>query len=130
MHLKRVINDSTPLCIAGAAAVSCWQRCALAASVARAQNQAAAGSAPAASAAAQPAKPSSDNAWLAKTAKLYYSSAKAGLTGFDCAIHPDWRALFASASKGEAVPEDDPRIAPAEEREDYDARPHEGRLNH
>jgi hypothetical protein len=64
-----------------------------------------------AAAAAAPAKPNSDDEWLAKTAKLYYSSAKAGLTGFDCAIHPDWHTLFASANKGKDVPEDDPRIA-------------------
>ena len=56
-------------------------------------------------------KPNPENEWLAKTAKLYYSTAKAGLTGFDCTIHPDWRALFASASNGPAVAEDDPRIA-------------------
>ena len=49
--------------------------------------------------------------WLANTSKLYYSSAIAGLTGFDCAVHPDWHRLFVSAGKGEAVPEDDPRIA-------------------
>jgi hypothetical protein len=61
--------------------------------------------------AAQPGKPNPDNEWLAKTAKLYYSSAKAGLTGFDCAIHTDWHTLFLSADKGEAVPEDDLRIA-------------------
>ena len=51
-----------------------------------------------------------DNAWLAKTSKLYYSSTKAGLTGFDCAVHPDWHKLFVSASKGATVAEDDARI--------------------
>jgi hypothetical protein len=44
-----------------------------------------------------------ENEWLAKTAKVYFSSAKAGLTGFDCDIHPDWRALFESASKDKTV---------------------------
>jgi len=63
-----------------------------------------------AAAAAQPAKPNPDNEWLAKTGKLYYSSAKAGLTGFECAVHPDWHTLFVSANNGEAVAEDDPRI--------------------
>ncbi len=29
-----------------------------------------------------------DKEWLAKTSALYYSSAKAGLTGFDCADSP------------------------------------------
>ena len=52
-----------------------------------------------------------DNAWLAKAAALYYSSAKAGLTGFDCSIYPDWHTLFITANKGESVAEDDPRIA-------------------
>ena len=56
-------------------------------------------------------KPNPENEWLGKTAKLYYSSARAGLTGFDCAIHPDWRTLFASASNSQALAEDDPRIA-------------------
>jgi hypothetical protein len=78
----------------------------LAGSAAGAQN-----SAPAPAPAPQPAQPNPDNNWLAKTSKLYYSSAKAGLTGFDCAIHPDWHALFVSADNGAAVPEDDPRIA-------------------
>ena len=62
-------------------------------------------------AAAAVAPASSDNAWLAKTAALYYSSAKAGLTGFDCSVHPDWHTLFVTAGKGEAVAQDDPRIA-------------------
>jgi hypothetical protein len=35
---------------------------------------------------------------------MYYSTAKAGLAGFDCAVHPDWRATFTNAS-------DDNRIA-------------------
>ncbi|MGC1464086.1 MAG: hypothetical protein WA802_17935 [Terracidiphilus sp.] len=66
---------------------------------------------PPAGTAAEPAKPNPDSEWLAKTAKLYYSSAKAGLTGFDCAIHPDWHTLFVSANMGKDMPEDDPRIA-------------------
>ncbi|HZP05631.1 MAG TPA: hypothetical protein VFB43_12070 [Terracidiphilus sp.] len=41
--------------------------------------------------------PSADDAWLDKTRSLYYSSAKAGLRGFDCAVHPDWHALAISA---------------------------------
>ncbi len=45
-----------------------------------------------------------DNEWLAKTSNLYFSSAKAGLAGFNCDIHPDWRALFASANKGTEAP--------------------------
>jgi hypothetical protein len=56
------------------------------------------------------AAPDSDAEWLVKTSKLYYSSSKAGLTGFDCSVHPDWRTLVMSTSKGEVVADDDPRI--------------------
>lgn len=53
---------------------------------------------------------SPENEWLAKTASIYYSSAKAGLTGFTCDVHPDWRALFVSASKGADVSASDPNL--------------------
>jgi hypothetical protein len=61
---------------------------------------------PQSAAGAQPATgpTSAENEWLAKTSNLYFSSAKAGLTGFNCDIRPDWRALFASANKGAEVP--------------------------
>lgn len=52
----------------------------------------------------------SDTEWLAKTSKLYYSSAKAGLTGFDCSVHPDWRTLVMSTNRGQVIADDDPRI--------------------
>lgn len=48
---------------------------------------------------------------LAKAGKLYYSTAKAGLDGFSCSVHPDWNALFVSANKGTASASNDPRIA-------------------
>ena len=67
-------------------------------------------SAPSAPQSAQAAQPNPDTEWLANTSALYYSSAKAGLTGFDCAVHPDWHTLFASANKGETIADDDPRI--------------------
>lgn len=51
-----------------------------------------------------------ESAWLAKAASIYYSSAKAGLTGFTCDINPDWHALFVSASKGAEVPASDPYL--------------------
>src|ERR1700760_1603329 len=35
-----------------------------------------------------------EDALLARAAKLYYSTKSAGLTGFDCAVHPDWSKLF------------------------------------
>ena len=49
--------------------------------------------------------------WLAQTAKLYYSSTKAGLQSFDCALHPDWRALYSTNAGGSLAPEDAQRAA-------------------
>jgi len=57
-----------------------------------------------------PAKPNPNGEFLAKAGKLYYSTSKTGLNGFDCAVHPDWRALLLSAAHGSAVAADDPRI--------------------
>ncbi len=51
-----------------------------------------------------------DNALLAKAATMYYSTAKAGLNGFDCAVHPDWHALIVSANPGTAVSNSDSRV--------------------
>lgn len=48
---------------------------------------------------------------LAKTAKVYYSTRTAGLDGFDCDVHPDWRTLFSSANSGASLPDDDARLA-------------------
>jgi hypothetical protein len=68
---------------------------------------------PPASSATQ-AKPSTgpdpNAALLAKASQLYYSSAKAGLKAFDCAVHPDWRTAILSATPGAAVAEGDPRV--------------------
>jgi hypothetical protein len=85
----------------------------LTATLARAQNpgQAPSQAAPPPAAAQPNSTPNPNSEWLAKTGKIYYSSAKAGLTGFDCAVHPDWHALFASANKGANVPDDDARLA-------------------
>jgi hypothetical protein len=80
----------------------------LAGSATQSQDKAAGASQPPES---QPAsKPNPDSEWLARASKLYYSSKKAGLTGFDCDVHPDWHTLFVSANKGDAIAEDDPRI--------------------
>jgi hypothetical protein len=73
-----------------------------------AQNTAPAG--PATQPAAAAAGPSDDNAWLATTGKLYYSTTRAGLSGFDCAVHPDWRALFMTSRPGTTVADDDPHV--------------------
>ena len=58
---------------------------------------------------AQPANNEND-AMLAKAAKLYYSSSREGLSGFTCAVHPDWHALFVSAQPGSAISPADERI--------------------
>ncbi len=52
-----------------------------------------------------------DNEWLAKTAKMYFSSARAGLAGFNCDIRPDWNGLFASANKGAGSLASNPTLA-------------------
>jgi hypothetical protein len=54
--------------------------------------------------------PNPKDEFLAKTANLYYTAAGTGLTGYTCAVHPDWRALFLTASKGATVADDDPRV--------------------
>lgn len=53
-----------------------------------------------------------DDALLAKAGTLYYSTAKSGLAGFDCQIHPDWDKLFASANHGaDLTPVQQQRVA-------------------
>lgn len=51
-----------------------------------------------------------DDALLAKASTMYYSTARAGLNGFACAVRPDWRALFVSANPGTAVSDNDSRV--------------------
>jgi hypothetical protein len=51
-----------------------------------------------------------NDALLAKTANMYYSTRTAGLDGFDCDVHPDWRTLFSSANNGAALADDDERL--------------------
>ncbi len=50
------------------------------------------------------------DALLAKAGTMYYSTTKAGLNGFDCAVHPDWHAVVASANPGTAVSNSDSRV--------------------
>jgi hypothetical protein len=89
---------------------------ALAAGVAAALCLAQAAPAPQASPSAGPSAqpgasaPNPDDAWLQKTGSLYYSTAKSGLGGFDCAVHPDWRTLFLTANSGSTVAADDARV--------------------
>jgi hypothetical protein len=51
-----------------------------------------------------------DDEMLARTARLYYSTKAAGLNGFDCAVHPDWRTLIQSSVKNAVVPDHDPNV--------------------
>jgi hypothetical protein len=72
-----------------------------------------AATAPAAQSAAGAAAPASDAniAFLTKASQLYYSTSKAGLKSFDCAVHPEWRTLFLSAAPaGTPVADDDAKI--------------------
>ena len=78
----------------------------LAAAAANAQSPA---TAPSGTPSSGPQNPEND--WLAKTAKVYFSSSKAGLTGFDCDVHPDWRALFVATTKGKEVAASDAYLA-------------------
>ena len=55
-------------------------------------------------------QPNSDDEFLASAGKLYYSTTKSGLAGFDCDIVPDWHTLFESASPGTTIATDDSRI--------------------
>lgn len=87
----------------------------LAAASAQAQNPAPAQPTAAASAAQAKPNPSipatkENDELLARAAKLYYSSARAGMDGFDCTVHPDWRAVLARANQNVTVTEDDPRV--------------------
>jgi hypothetical protein len=47
---------------------------------------------------------------LARAAKLYYSTKVAGLYGFDCAVHPDWRRLIQSSDKNAAISDHDSNV--------------------
>ena len=96
----------------GVAFLAVWL---LAAAIAHAQNapsspsQTAAPGQPASQSQAA-AKGNPNDELLAKASKLYYSTAKAGLDGFDCTVHPDWPQLFMSAQKGAAIAADDSRV--------------------
>ena len=57
-----------------------------------------------------PAAPDPNAAFLTKASQLYYSSAKAGLHGFDCQVHPDWRTAILSAQPNAAVTDSDPQL--------------------
>lgn len=51
-----------------------------------------------------------NDAFLARATNLYYSSAKAGLVSFDCVLHPDWRALYASNNGGTVSADKQPSL--------------------
>ena len=58
----------------------------------------------------QPATPGPNADFLAKASQLYYSSAKAGLRGFDCRIHPDWRTTILSEQTHQTVTAASPEV--------------------
>lgn len=66
---------------------------------------------PAATPGAATAGSSANDQWLASTKRLYYSSERAGLKGFDCTLHPDWRAIFLGANHGSLNAEAEARVA-------------------
>jgi len=45
------------------------------------------------------AQPDPNAAFLAEASSLYYSTTRQGLTGFDCAVHPDWANIFKAVEK-------------------------------
>jgi len=38
---------------------------------------------------------------LAKAATMYYSTSRAGLSRFECGVHPEWQKIYASMSQGQ-----------------------------
>jgi len=48
---------------------------------------------------------------LAKATSLYDSTAKSGLHGFDCQVHPDWNKIMSSARKSAPAAADDAKVA-------------------
>ncbi|MGA2048030.1 MAG: hypothetical protein ABSG96_10060 [Terracidiphilus sp.] len=48
---------------------------------------------------------------LAKAAGLYDSTARAGLQGFDCQVHPDWNLVMTSSRKGASAAGDSAKLA-------------------
>ncbi len=58
-------------------------------------------------AAALAAQADANAAFLAKASSLYYSTTKQGLTGFDCAVHPDWANIFKTVQKAKGTPAED-----------------------
>jgi len=90
--------------------VAVWTLLALSLPAAAAGAQSALNAAPAAPAQQSTTGAGGDDAWLARTSKLYYSTTKAGLNGFDCAVHPDWRGLFMTSSPGTEVSEDEAHV--------------------
>jgi len=78
------------------------------------QANAPSGQQPAAGSQSATTPPNPENEWLAKASKLYFSSAKSGLAGFSCEVHPDWHALFVSTSKGAESSASDAYVAQLE----------------
>jgi len=51
-----------------------------------------------------PAVADADSEMLRRASGMYYSTQKEGLTGFDCAVYPDWHQLLVSANNSPVEP--------------------------
>jgi hypothetical protein len=58
-----------------------------------------------------PATTGANDAVLTRAAKLYASSEREGLKGFDCAVHPTWRAMLLDIKNGKLDAADEKKIA-------------------
>ncbi len=101
---------ATPFVIGIALAVSLLPAFALG-QTAQATAPAATQAAPASGDQVPAAQPDPNAAFLAKASSLYYSTTKQGLTGFDCAVHPDWANIFKTVLKGTPSAGDDKLVA-------------------
>jgi hypothetical protein len=61
-----------------------------------------------------PSNPTTNDQFLARASGIYFSAIRTGLNGFTCEVHPNWRTLLLSSSKGVSVASNDPRITLAQ----------------
>lgn len=61
-----------------------------------------------------PANPTTNDQFLSRASGIYFSAIRAGLNGFTCDVHPNWRTLLLSSSKGVSIASDDPRVTLAQ----------------
>jgi len=88
--------------------------CIVGAALARAQNSLTIPSTASESAPQTPPNTSLNDQLLAKASGIYFSAIRTGLNGFTCDVHPNWRTLLLTSSKGASAATDDPRITLAQ----------------